>query len=68
MAEDAAKRGDFRTVYKITKEIIGKRRNLNGPLKDENGKMVTVPDEIPEVWAVHFESIPPPLLESAIAL
>ena len=50
MAEEAAKRGDSRAVYKITNEIIGKRHNLNGPVKDGNGKTVTAPDEISEVW------------------
>ena len=57
MAEEAAKRGDSRAVYKITNEIIGKRRNLNGPVKDGNGKTVTAPDEISEVWAQHFEKV-----------
>ena len=57
MAEEAAKRGDSRAVYRITNEIIGKRRNLNGPVKDVNGKTVTAPDEISEVWALHFEKV-----------
>ena len=48
-AEEAAKRGDSRAVYKITNEIIGKRRNLNGPVKDQNGKIVTPSNEISEV-------------------
>ena len=57
MAEEAAKRGDSRAVYRITNEIIGKRRNLNGPVKDVNGKTVSAPDEISEVWALHFEKV-----------
>ena len=57
MAEEAAKRGDSRAVHKITNGIIGKRSNLNWPVKDENSKMVTAPDEISEFWAVYFEKV-----------
>ncbi|XP_065577531.1 uncharacterized protein LOC136038388 [Artemia franciscana] len=57
MAEEAAKRGDSRAVYKITNEIVGKSRNVNGPVKDASGKTVTDPSEIAEVWASHFEKV-----------
>ncbi|XP_065576374.1 uncharacterized protein LOC136037582 [Artemia franciscana] len=57
MAEEAAKRGDSRAVYKITNEIVGKSRNVNGPVKDASGKTVTDPSEIAEVWALHFEKV-----------
>ena len=53
-AEEAAKPCDSKTVYKITNEIIGKRRNLNGPVKDQNGKMVTPSNEISEVLGRTF--------------
>ncbi|XP_065582026.1 uncharacterized protein LOC136041328 [Artemia franciscana] len=57
MAEEAAKRGDSRAVYKITNEIVGKSRKVNGPVKDASGKTVTDPSEITEVWALHFEKV-----------
>ncbi|XP_065582594.1 uncharacterized protein LOC136041763 [Artemia franciscana] len=57
MAEEAAKRGDSRAIYKITNEIVGKSRNVNGPVKDASGKTVTYPSEITEVWALHFEKV-----------
>ena len=53
-AEESANRSDSRAVYKIINEIIGKRRNLNGPIKDENGKRVTVPNEISEILGRKF--------------
>ena len=56
-AEETAKLVDSRAFYKIPNEVIGKRRNISGPVKDENGKVVTAPDKIYEVWAVHFEKI-----------
>ncbi|XP_065580172.1 uncharacterized protein LOC136040034 [Artemia franciscana] len=57
MAEEAAKRGDSRAVYKITNEIVGKSRNVNGPVKDASGKTVTDPLEIAKVWTLHFEKV-----------
>ena len=57
MAEEVAKRGDSRAVYKITNEIVGKSRNINGPVKDASCKTFTDPSEIAEVWALHFEKV-----------
>ena len=64
-AEEAAKNEDSRSLYKIMYEIIGKNRTSDGPVKDENGILVTGPEEKKEVCANHFEKIlnRPPLDE-----
>ena len=48
--ENAAKNGDSRSLYKITNEIIGKRRVSDGPMKDKNGLLVTNLEGKKEVW------------------
>ena len=63
IAKEAAKNRESRSLYKITNEIIGKKRASDGPVKNENGILVTGPEEKKEVWANHFEKIlnnPPP--------
>ena len=44
-AEEATKNGDSRSLYKIKNEIIGKKRSSDGPVKNQNGILVTGPEE-----------------------
>ncbi|XP_065568786.1 uncharacterized protein LOC136032404 [Artemia franciscana] len=41
IAEEVAKNGDCRSLYKITDKIIEKKRASDGPVKNENGILVT---------------------------
>ena len=61
--EEAAKRGDSRVLYKITSEIFGKKRTVNGPVWDSSSVLVTEPAAVNELWVSHFEILlngPPP--------
>ena len=57
MAEEAARRGDTRAVYRLTKEIVGKTNVQDGPVKEENGRLLTDPDDRKNRWADYFENL-----------
>ncbi|XP_065571529.1 uncharacterized protein LOC136034323 [Artemia franciscana] len=62
-AEDAAKRGDSRTLYKLTNETIGKKLIQDGPVRNSDDVLITERSAIDETWANHFEKLlnrPPP--------
>ena len=40
-AKDAAKRGDSRTLYKLTNEIKGKKPIQDGPVRNPDGVLIT---------------------------
>ena len=44
-AEEAASRGDTRTVYRLTKEIVGESSIQECPVKDENARLLTDVEE-----------------------
>ena len=57
LAEEAAKKGDSKTVYRLTNEMIGVKPNRTNLVKDENGVLLTDPLMIDERWATHFENL-----------
>ena len=56
-AEDAADRNDFRTVYRITKELACGRKSFDGPVKDVNGRLLIHDDEQLKRWKEHFTTV-----------
>jgi Reverse transcriptase (RNA-dependent DNA polymerase)/Endonuclease/Exonuclease/phosphatase family len=55
-AEEAAKRGDSKTLYKITKEISGKVAQRI-PIRDAMGNTLRTHDEQATRWKEHFDKI-----------
>ena len=54
-AEDAANRGDMRTLYDITKKLSGDfGQSREGPVKDKIGAVLTSDEEKKARWAEHF--------------
>ena len=57
-SEDAAKRGDSRTLYKITKTLNGSgQQSSNVPVKDKQGNDIPNEKEQAKRWCEHFEEI-----------
>ncbi|XP_065578596.1 craniofacial development protein 2-like [Artemia franciscana] len=54
LAEEAAKKGDSKMVYRLTNEIVGKKTNRTPLVKDENGDVISDPQKAYERWASHF--------------
>lgn len=54
-AQLAADRGDIKQLFKITKNIVGKRENCTAPIENEEGVQVTDKKEQLEIWRRHFE-------------
>ncbi|XP_065580640.1 uncharacterized protein LOC136040326 [Artemia franciscana] len=57
LAEEAAKKGDLKTVYRLTNEMIGVKPNRTNLVRDENGALLTDPLMIDERWAAHLENL-----------
>ena len=55
-AEDAEKRGDTRTLYKITRELTGSRTASCAVVKNREGKQLTTENEQLTRWAEHFKT------------
>jgi hypothetical protein len=55
-AENAAKRGDSKTLYKITKEITGKMIH-RVPIRDDQGSTLRTHEEQAARWKEHFSTI-----------
>nr|XP_025037115.1 craniofacial development protein 2-like [Pelodiscus sinensis] len=53
-AQSAVDRGDTRTVYKITKTLIGDFTNKSTVVRDKNGKMLVTAKEQLSRWTEHF--------------
>ena len=63
-AEEAASKGDSKTVYDITRRLSGKRRNTDRPIRNCNGAMLTILDDQLKKWRNHFKTVlnrPPPV-------
>ena len=56
-AEDAAQRGDQRTLFKLAKDLGGIRRNYNGAIKDSNGNKIASEKEKVARWKEHFNNV-----------
>ena len=53
-AENAAKHGDYRTVYQITNKLCGAHMAQNIPVKDKEGNFLKTEKEQLIGWAEHF--------------
>ncbi len=56
-AEEAAYRGDIKTLYNITKTLSNRRSIKVKPVKDKDGKILTKLEEQMERWNEHFKSV-----------
>ena len=56
-AEEAASRGDSRSLYKITKELTGKALAAEHPVKDANGHLVHGDEDQIARWRNHFLTV-----------
>ncbi|XP_073670704.1 uncharacterized protein [Paramisgurnus dabryanus] len=56
-AEEAASKHDMKTLYKITKTLGGRRRQINKPVKDKEGKLLATKEQQMERWREHFKEI-----------
>ena len=56
-AEEAARRREIGTVYKITKELAGKGRADDGPIKSKAGERLTTERQQMERWIEHFKEV-----------
>ena len=57
-AEAATRRKDMKSLYQITKKLKGDTGpNQNLPLKDADGKIITVEKEKIERWKEHFQQV-----------
>jgi len=56
-AQDAAERGDSRTVYKITKALSVCFVNSTTVVKDKNGNTLTKNEDQLQMWPEHFQEV-----------
>ena len=57
-AEEAAQRGDMRTLHNITRKLAGDYgRSGERPVKDKNGHTLSDTEEQKARWAEHFNEI-----------
>ncbi|XP_065584387.1 uncharacterized protein LOC136043406 [Artemia franciscana] len=57
LAEEADRKGDSKTLYRLTNEMVGKQSSRITLVKDENGSIISDPEKIDERWASHFEKL-----------
>ena len=56
-AEEAAEMRNTRELYRITKQIAGKKNSCDAPVKDKRGKVLTSEDSQLKRWAEHFKEV-----------
>ena len=64
-AEEAAGKGDLKTLYATTRLLSGRKTNPNRPVRDKEGKLITSIEEQLKRWKEHFQEVlnrPPPTL------
>ncbi|VDP27783.1 unnamed protein product [Schistosoma margrebowiei] len=71
-AEKAAREGNMRQLYDITKKLAGNRRKAERPVKSKEGEVITNIEEQLNRWVEHFEELlnrpaplNPPYIEAA---
>ncbi|VDP18584.1 unnamed protein product [Schistosoma margrebowiei] len=68
-AEKAAREGNMRQLYDITKKLSGNRRKAERPVKSKEGEVITNIEEQQNRWVEHFKELlnrPAPLNPSNI--
>nr|KAG5701649.1 hypothetical protein BaRGS_019338 [Batillaria attramentaria] len=64
-AEEAARQGNLKDLYQVTKKLAGKFQETDKPVKDKNGHPLTTTEEQLKRWAEHFrELLNRPILET----
>lgn len=56
-AEEAARRKEQSTLYKITKTLCGRKQVASMPIKDKAGNLLTTEQEQERRWKEHFEEV-----------
>ena len=56
-AEEASKRGEQGTLYRITKKICEKNRKTQYVIRDEKGNALTDEEKIKSRWQEHFSQV-----------
>ena len=56
-AEEAAEKRNSRELYRITKQMAGKKCSYDAPVKDKSGKVLTTEDSQLKRWAEHFREV-----------
>ena len=56
-AEEAASKGDLKTVYATTRLLSGRRNNPNRPVRDKEGKLLTTIEDQLARWKEHFQEV-----------
>ena len=56
-AEEAARKQDIKTLYRITEALSGGLKNSDVPVKDTNGNLVSSETGQLESWKEHFQTI-----------
>ena len=56
-AEEAARRKEQSTVYKITRKLCGKKGTGDLPVRDKSGTLITSDAEKDKRWTEHFEEV-----------
>ena len=56
-AEEAAGKGDLKTLYATTRLLSGRHTNPNRPVRDKEGKLLTSIEEQLQRWEEHFEDV-----------
>ena len=56
-AETAARQGNLRDLYLVTKKLTGKFQQTDKPVKDKNGTPLTTTNEQQKRWAEHFREL-----------
>jgi len=62
-AETAAEKGDMKALYATTRQLSGRRSNLNRPVRDKQGQLLSTVEEQIARWREHFQEVlnrPPP--------
>ena len=54
-AEKAAAEQRMGVLYQIIRNLCGKRRNTNMPVRDKHGKLIPSEQQLQERWNEHFE-------------
>ena len=56
-AQNAVRRNDTKTLYRIVRDLSGSQSNSNVPLKDKNGKVLLTTEEQTNRWVEHFKEV-----------
>ena len=56
-AEQAASKGDFKTLYGTTRILCGRHCNPNRPVRNKEGRLLTMVEDQLARWKEHFQEV-----------